>query len=104
MTRGLVPIEEMVFQMTLKPASALGLGDRGSVEVGKAADLLVFDLAELWFDQSQYDHVHTMPNGDWRKMARAGGYSQIVVNRRGDPRVRPAHRRDPGHDDRPGLQ
>ena len=78
--RGLVPIEEMVFQMSLKPALALGLGDRGSIEIGKAADLLVFDLADLYFDQTQYEHVHTMPNGDWRKMARAGGYSQIIVN------------------------
>lgn len=78
--RGLVPIEEMVFQMTRKPALALGLGDRGSIEVGRVADLVVFDLDALWFDQSQYDHVHTMPNGDWRKMARAGGYAQIIVN------------------------
>ena len=78
--RRLVPIEEMVHQMTKKPAVALGLGDRGSLEVGKAADVLVFDLAKLFFDQTQYEHVYTMPNGDWRKMARAGGYSYIIVN------------------------
>lgn len=78
--RRLVPIEEMVHQMTEKPARALGLTDRGAVSVGMAADLVVFDLDRLFFDMSQYDHVNTMPNGDWRKMARAGGYSYIIVN------------------------
>ena len=76
----LVPIEEMVHQMTLKPANALALGDRGSIEIGKTADVLVFDLASLYFDMSQYEHVYDLPNGDWRKMAKAGGYSYIVVN------------------------
>ncbi len=76
----IVSIEEMVHQMTLKPATALGLLDRGSIEVGKAADLVLFRLDDLYFDMSQYDHVYTMPNNDWRKMARAGGYSYIVVN------------------------
>jgi N-acyl-D-aspartate/D-glutamate deacylase len=76
----IVSLEEMVHQMTLKPAAALGLHDRGSIEQGKAADLVIFRLDDLFFDMSQYDHVYTMPNNDWRKMARAGGYSYIVVN------------------------
>jgi N-acyl-D-aspartate/D-glutamate deacylase len=73
-------LEEMHYQLSLKPARALGLTDRGEIAVGKVADLVVYDLADLHFDATQYDHVYDMPNGDWRKLARAGGYAGIVVN------------------------
>ena len=78
--RALVSIEEMVHQMTLKPATALGLHGRGAIHPGQAADLLVFALDDLYFDMSQYDHVYDLPNGDWRKQARAGGYAYVIVN------------------------
>lgn len=77
---GQVPIEEMVYEMTSKATGAFGVVDRGSIVVGQAADLLVFDLDELYFDMSQYEQVHDMPDGDWRKLARAGGYDRIIVN------------------------
>jgi N-acyl-D-aspartate/D-glutamate deacylase len=73
-------LEDMHHQLSFKPARALGLSDRGELAVGKVADLVVYDLDDLHFDATQYDHVYDMPNGDWRKLARAGGYSYIVVN------------------------
>jgi N-acyl-D-aspartate/D-glutamate deacylase len=36
-------IEAAVHKLTSEPARVYGLDDRGSVEVGKAADLVVFD-------------------------------------------------------------
>ncbi len=36
-------IEHAVHKLTAEPARVYGLDDRGSVEVGKAADLVVFD-------------------------------------------------------------
>ena len=41
--RGVMPLERAVHKLTAEPASVYGLTDRGTVEVGKAADLCVFD-------------------------------------------------------------
>lgn len=45
--RGALTLEEAVRKMTSYSASLLGISDRGSVEVGKAADLIVFDPASV---------------------------------------------------------
>ena len=41
--RGVMPLERAVHKLTGEPAAVYGLHDRGTVEVGKAADLCVFD-------------------------------------------------------------
>jgi N-acyl-D-aspartate/D-glutamate deacylase len=38
-----MPLERAVHKLTGEPAAVYGLSDRGTVEVGKAADLCVFD-------------------------------------------------------------
>jgi N-acyl-D-aspartate/D-glutamate deacylase len=41
--RRVLSIEHAIHKLTAEPARVYGLTDRGSVEVGKAADLVVFD-------------------------------------------------------------
>jgi N-acyl-D-aspartate/D-glutamate deacylase len=41
--RRVMSLERAVHKLTAEPARVYGLGDRGSVEVGKQADLVVFD-------------------------------------------------------------
>src|SRR5580658_4327499 len=41
--RNVMPLERAVHKLTAEPAAVYGLDDRGTVEVGKAADLCVFD-------------------------------------------------------------
>ena len=41
--RGVMPLERAIHKLTGEPAGVYGLADRGTVEVGKAADLCVFD-------------------------------------------------------------
>ncbi len=41
--RDVMPIERAIHKLTGEPAAVYGLADRGTVEVGKAADLCVFD-------------------------------------------------------------
>ncbi|HTZ10161.1 MAG TPA: amidohydrolase family protein [Acidimicrobiales bacterium] len=41
--RGVMSLERAVHKLTAEPAGVYGLDDRGSVEIGKAADLCVFD-------------------------------------------------------------
>lgn len=73
-------LEEMHFQLALKPAQTIELGDRGALLPGYWADMLIYDLDALYFDREQYQIVHDMPGGDWRRKGRAGGYEKILVN------------------------
>jgi len=76
----LMTLEEMHFHLGLKPARAVQMRDRGALLQGFWADILIYDLAELYFDTRRYEIVHDMPNGDWRRRGRAGGYECILVN------------------------
>lgn len=77
---GAVSLEEMHFQLSLKAARSLNLQDRGAILPGFWADLLVYDLAALHVDTERYEIVHDLPNGDWRRRGRAGGYDHVLVN------------------------
>ena len=45
--RGVMPIERAVHKLTGEPAAVYGLSDRGTIGVGKAADVCVFDPATV---------------------------------------------------------
>ena len=45
--RGVLPLEEAVRKLTSDPASVFGIRDRGRLEQGYAADLLLFDPATV---------------------------------------------------------
>ena len=48
---------------------------------GAAADVLVYDLEELAIDPPWIGDVeHDLPGGEWRRVQRAKGYHQIIVN------------------------
>jgi N-acyl-D-amino-acid deacylase len=76
----LMSLEDMHFQLALKGARAVQLRDRGALLPGFWADVLIYDLDDLYFDLRKYEIVHDMPNGDWRRKGRAGGYEYILVN------------------------
>ena len=78
--QGVRTLEDMHFQLGLKPARAVQIYDRGALLPGFWADVLVYDLNDLYFDMTRYDIVHDMPNGDWRRKGNAGGYEYILVN------------------------
>lgn len=73
-------VEDMHHQLALKIAVSLGIKDRGAILPGHWADLLIYDLDELFVDYSAFETVSDMPTGDWRRETRAGGYSHIFVN------------------------
>ena len=62
---GILGLEEAVRHMTGAPAARLGLRDRGLVQDGLAADLVVFD-PERVRSNATYDEPRTFPDGiDW---------------------------------------
>ena len=59
---GGLSLEAMVNRMTAVPAACFGLRDRGTIQVGKAADLVVFD-AETVEDRATYEDPIRYPVG-----------------------------------------
>lgn len=78
--QGVMSLEEMHHNLSLKIARALGIANRGAIAPGYWADLIIYDLNDLYFDRSRHRIVHDMPGGDWRRLLRAGGYSRVLVN------------------------
>jgi N-acyl-D-aspartate/D-glutamate deacylase len=76
----LMTLEEMHFHLGLKVARSVQIQDRGALLPGFWADVLIYDLDALYFDTRRYEIVHDMPNGDWRRKGRAGGYDYVMVN------------------------
>ncbi|MGO9558243.1 MAG: N-acyl-D-amino-acid deacylase family protein [Acidimicrobiales bacterium] len=68
---------EAVALQTGRTASAFGFSDRGTVEVGKRADLNVIDLDELTLHAPKM--VHDLPAGGRRLVQRVDGYRYTVV-------------------------
>jgi len=60
--RGTLDIVEAVRRMTSLPASIFGLRDRGRIEAGDFADLVVFDH-ETIRDTATYEHPYSFPEG-----------------------------------------
>jgi N-acyl-D-aspartate/D-glutamate deacylase len=71
-------LESAVRMQTLETATVYGLGDRGSLEVGKRADLNVIDFENLHLLHPEL--VHDLPAGGHRLIQRATGYRFTVVS------------------------
>ena len=78
--RGLLPLEEAVHLLTDVPARLYGLVDRGRIEQGWHADLVVLDPATVASDEvaMRYD----LPGGAGRLYAEATGIDHVLVNGR----------------------
>jgi N-acyl-D-aspartate/D-glutamate deacylase len=76
----LMTLEDMHYQLSLKIARTLTLGDRGALLPGFWADILIYDLDALYFETDRMEIRHDMPGGDWRRVIKSGGYDRILVN------------------------
>ena len=59
---GLLPVEEAVARLTARAADLLGLRDRGRIEVGKRADLVLLDPLR-YVDEATYEDPRQSPDG-----------------------------------------
>ena len=74
----LMPVEEAVHHLTERPARLYGLRDRGRLEVGWAADVVVFDPDTVGPAEvlTRFD----LPGGAGRVYGGANGISHVLVN------------------------
>ncbi len=79
--RGDMTLEAAVHALTGRQAEVLGLGDRGVLAPGKAADVVVFALDELHYGPERL--VNDLPGGGARLTRDPGGYRYTIVN--GEP-------------------
>ena len=70
-------LEAAVRMQTAETAELYGLGDRGTLEVGKRADLNVIDLEHLRLEHPEV--AHDLPAGGARLVQRAHGYRLTIV-------------------------
>lgn len=75
---GLYSIGEAIRRFTSGPARVMGLTDRGTLQVGKHADINVIDFARI--TQLRPEIVHDFPGGAPRYIQRARGYKATLVN------------------------
>ena len=71
-------LEEAHFRLSGLPAWAAQFKDRGTLREGLAADIVVYDLANLKL--LPIEIAHDLPAGEWRRVQKAEGYRHILVN------------------------
>jgi len=76
-----VTLEEAHYRLSALAAHAAGFTDRGVLREGAAADVVVYDMEELDIEPNWIGEVvHDLPGNEWRRVQRAKGYKNIIVN------------------------
>ena len=76
--KGIMSLELAVRRLTFDSASAFGIYDRGLLQPGMAADLVIFDPDTI--RPVPEDVVHDFPSNGWRMRELAEGIHYTVVN------------------------
>ena len=76
--QGLYSIQEAVRRISAMPANVLDLEDRGTLAIGKRADLNVFDIDRL--EERMPEIIYDFPFGAPRFIQHAVGYKATVCN------------------------
>ncbi len=75
-----VTLEHAIRRMTSEPADYFGLADRGRLQAGKAADIMIFDPGTVNSAARANQVLYDMPGGGMRLNANATGMQHVIVN------------------------
>jgi N-acyl-D-amino-acid deacylase len=76
--KGIMSLEQAVRRLTFDSAAAFGIYDRGLLQPGLAADIVIFDPETV--NPGGEDVVHDFPNNGWRLREQAEGIYCTIVN------------------------
>lgn len=76
--KAIMSLEEGIRQVTSAQADMFGLTERGRLEVGRAADVVIFNLDELGLDESE--EAYDLPGDSMRLKQMAHGIPYTIVN------------------------
>jgi N-acyl-D-aspartate/D-glutamate deacylase len=71
-------LEQAHWRLSGLPAYCAGFRDRGILQEGAAADIIVYDHDSLGYRDTEF--VHDLPAGQMRTISRATGYHYTLVN------------------------
>lgn len=77
--RGVLGLEHAVRRMTSDPADFFGIADRGRLQPGLAADIVVFDAATVG-SAGRPERLYDLPGGAKRMVMRSRGIGCTIVN------------------------
>jgi N-acyl-D-amino-acid deacylase len=75
---GIMSLEDAVHKLTFRVASIFGLGDRGLLRPGLAADVAVFDPVTV--NTLEPEYVQDLPGNETRMIQQAAGVPHTIVN------------------------
>ena len=75
---GILSLEEAHWKLSAVPARCAGFRDRGTLQEGAPADIVVYDYARLRVLPQEI--AHDLPGNEWRRVQRAEGYRYVLVN------------------------
>jgi len=75
---GMISLEEAHWRLSSLPAQYAGFRNRGTIQIGAPADVIVYDYENLTIRPSEI--AHDLPGGEWRRIQRASGYRSVIVN------------------------
>ncbi len=75
---GVLSLEEAVARLTSRPADVLGLADRGRLQTGLAADVVIFDKHRIRGGHQKT--VYDLPAEQPRLIREAEGIQSVIVN------------------------
>ena len=77
---GFMSLEEAHYRLSALPAKCAGFFNRGVLQEGAPADIVVYDLENLKITPEKPKIVHDFPGNEWRRVQYADGYRWIMVN------------------------
>ncbi|HEY8385025.1 MAG TPA: amidohydrolase family protein, partial [Porticoccaceae bacterium] len=77
-SENLVDLEYAHWHLSAVPAASAGLLNRGVINVGSPADIIVYDYDNLGW--TPVEKVYDLPAGDWRRVSKGVGYEYTIVN------------------------